>query len=183
VPRELNIHSVRGRLPVRYRVNPLIRFSSVAIQILISSYCLFVLFKYAPMQVSAWFRILPLVILFISLDTLIKHLTTLNELIFGEEFLMLRFILLPGKTIVYEKIVSMELRKVITYYVFLTWTDGSGKKRTLKTQASFPRMLEIMFNIADLAPQTTLNPELEKMIDLIRRMRENKEQTQTKTEA
>lgn len=68
------------------------------------------------------------------------------------------------------------LRKVITYYMFLEFTDRRGKTRVLKSPASFPKMLEIMYNIADLAPQARLNDELDKMVGVIRRVKERQGQ-------
>jgi len=119
-----------------------------------------------------------LLVLFVSLDALFRHFTTLNSVIFTPECLWFRYLLLPSVPIEYEKISSMELRKVITYYMFLEFTDRRGKTRVLKSPASFPRMMEIMYNIADLAPQARLNDELDKMVGVIRRMKEKQSEVE-----
>jgi len=123
-------------------------------------------------------KVLPLLVLFVSLDALFRHFTTLNSVIFTPECLWFRYLLLPSVPIEYEKISSMELRKVITYYMFLEFTDRRGKTRVLKSPASFPRMMEIMYNIADLAPQARLNDELDKMVGVIRRMKEKQSEVE-----
>ncbi len=166
--RELNIRSVRGRMPVRYRVNPITRGFGIIANILISGWCLYVLFTYVKADSAWWIKILPLVVLFFSLDTLLRHLTSLNSVVFTPECLWLRYILKPSVAIEYDRITSMELRKAITYHVFLGFTDRKGNKRIIKTQASFPRMIEIMYNIADLAPQIVMNEDLNKMVGVIR---------------
>jgi len=176
LPRELNIQSVRDRMPARYRVNPYLRWISVIAQLVVTVLCLYVLF-YKLTAVSSWLiRILPLVVLFVSLDSLFRHLTSLNEVLFTPECLWFRYILRPSVPIEYDRITSLELRKVLTYYVFLGFTDRSGKARVLKTQASFPRMLEIMFNIADLAPHVVMNQELDKMVHVIRDLKAKSDQ-------
>jgi predicted AAA+ superfamily ATPase len=62
--------------------------------------------------------------------------------------------------------------------MFLEFTDRRGKTRVLKSPASFPRMMEIMYNIADLAPQARLNDELDKMVGVIRRMKEKQSEVE-----
>ena len=111
-------------------------------------------------------------VLFISLDALFKHFTTLNSVIFTPECLWFRYLILPSVPIDYDKISRMELRRVVTYYMFLKITDQKGRERVLKSPASFPKMMEIMYNIADLAPQVQMNEELDKMMGVIRRLKD-----------
>ncbi len=176
MPRELNFESVRGAMPVRYRVPVLTRVLGILAHSLISGYCIFVLFFIIRNSTPFLMKFLPLVVLFISLDSLFKHFTTLNSVIFTPECLWFRYLLLPSVPIEYDRISAMELRKVITYYMFLEFTDRRGRKRTLKSPASFPKMMEIMYNIADLAPQAKLNDELDKMVGVIRRVKERQDQ-------
>ncbi|MDD3464345.1 MAG: hypothetical protein PHH07_02550 [Candidatus Cloacimonetes bacterium] len=178
MPRELNINSVRGRMPVRYRVPVLSRVLGIVAHIFISGYCIFVLFSVIRATSPFLMKVLPLLVLFVSLDALFRHFTTLNSVIFTPECLWFRYLLLPSVPIEYEKISSMELRKVITYYMFLEFTDRRGKTRVLKSPASFPKMMEIMYNIADLAPQARLNDELDKMVGVIRRMKEKQSEVE-----
>ncbi len=172
MPRELNIDSVRGRMPVRYRVPVIMRVLGISAHILISGYCLFILFTLVKSTSPILMKILPLVVLFISLDALFKHFTTLNSVIFTPECLWFRYLILPSVPIDYDKISRMELRRVVTYYMFLKITDQKGRERVLKSPASFPKMMEIMYNIADLAPQVQMNEELDKMMGVIRRLKD-----------
>ncbi len=176
MPRELNIESVRGRMPVRYRVPVLRRVLGIVTHLAISGYSVFILFTIVNADSPFLIRVLPLVLLFISLDALFRHFTTLNSVIFTSECLWFRYLLLPSVPIEYDKISNMELRRVIAFYMFLEFTDQRGKRRVLKNPASFPKMMEIMYNIADLAPQVRMNEELEKMITVIRRVMERQEQ-------
>ncbi len=178
MPRELNIQSVKGRMPVRYRVNPYGKFFSIVLHLAICLWCLYVIVSpnVRTQDWSVFYRVLPYVVLFVSLDSLFRHLTSLYALIFTPECLWFRYILRPSIAVEYDRILSMELRRMISYYMFLTFTDRNGSKRIIKTPASFPRMIEIMYNIADIAPQLVMNDELNKMIEVIRKYKASQEQ-------
>lgn len=168
MPREIKVRLVRDRMPVRYRVHPLIRFFMIGISVLIGAYALFFLFTYVFTD-SPWLvKFLPIMILFVALDSVLRHVTSLNSVIFTPECLWLRFLLKPSLAIPWEKIQSMEFRKTLTYYVYLTYLDARGNKRVFKTNASFPKMLEIMYNIADLTPNLAMDEKLAKMINYLR---------------
>lgn len=176
MPRELKIESVRGRMPVRYRKPVAMTVLGIVANLLIAGYSVWLLFTQLKASSPWLLKILPLVLLFVALDALIRHFTTLNSVIFTPECLWLSYLLLPSVPVEYDQISTMELKKVLTYQMILGFTDRQGKQRSIKSPASFPRMMEIMFNIADLSPQVRMNDELDKMISVIRRLRENKEQ-------
>lgn len=176
MPTELNIRTVRDNMPVRYRYNPVSKGISVLTHFLISGYCLYVLVVHVTAQSAWWMKYLPLVVLFVSLDSLVRHVTTLNSVIFTPECVWFRYILKPPNPIEYDRLISLELKKVITYYVFVVFTDRKGAKRIIKVPASFPKMIEILYNIADLSPQIIMNEELDKMIGVIRNLKARQEQ-------
>jgi hypothetical protein len=57
--------------------------------------------------------------------------------------------------------------------VYLKYTDARGRDRLFKTNASFPKMLEIMYNIADLCPQIQMNDELAKLVQVMQRIKDS----------
>lgn len=174
--RKLNIESVQGRMPVRYRVPVISRVLGIGAHLLISSYFIWFLFARVSVDSSFIIKILPILAIFISLDALLRHFSSLNSVVFTPECVWFRYLLLPSRAVEYENITKMELRKVITYYMYLTYTDQRGRLRVLKNPASFPKMIEIMYNIYDLAPQAQLDPELEKMMNAIKRLKEKQEE-------
>ena len=166
--KELNIQSVQGRMPVKFSVKTINRILGILFQAFIIFCCLLVLFTSLKKGSSVWLKIIPLIVLFVALDNLLRHLTTLNSLVFTPDYLWLKYLILPSVQIPYDNISKLELRKDITYNVFITYTDKKGKTRVLKCPASFPRMIEILYNIAELAPQAQMNDELAKMVNVIR---------------
>ncbi len=165
-------------MPVRYRVPVVTRVLGIGAHILISGYFIWLLFTKITLESPFLLKILPILALFVSLDALLRHFSSLNSVVFTPECVWFRYLLLPSRAVEYENIRTMELRKVITYYMFLTYTDQRGKVRVLKNPASFPKMIEIMYNIYDLAPQAQLDPELQKMMNAIQRVKKSQEDDQ-----
>jgi len=165
---KLNIQSVQGRMPVKYSVKTVNRILGIIFQAFILFCCLLILFTSLNKSTSIWLKIIPLVVLFVALDNLLRHLTTLNSLVFTPDYICLKYLLLPSVRVPYDSISKLELRKEITYNVYITFTDNKGKTRVLKCPASFPRMIEILYNISELAPQAQMNEELAKMVNVIR---------------
>jgi hypothetical protein len=179
MPQQVKVELIRDRMPVSYRVHPLIRFSMIGVSTLIGAYALYFLFTYVYVG-SPWLvRFLPIMILFVALDSVLRHVTSLNSVIFTPECLWLRFLLKPSLAIPWDKITSMEFRKFLTYYVYIGYIDGKGNKRVFKTNASFPKMLEVMYNIADLAPTLVMDEKLDKMIAYLREITNREDNPQT----
>lgn len=155
-------------MPVRYRVHPLQRYIGIGFTLLIIAYVLYFLITKINLDTPNFFKITSLVILYIGIDSFIRHVTTLNELIFTQECLWLRFVLKKSIPIPWENIKSLQLQKRITYYVYLGYMDEKGKLQVFKTAASFPKMIEILYNISDLTSEIAMNDELSKMIELLK---------------
>ncbi len=168
MPRQVRVESVKGRMPVRYRVHPFIRWPMVAISSLIAAYALYFLLTRVHSDDPWPIRYLPLMILFVGLDSVFRHLTSLNSVIFTPDGVWFRFLVKPPLVMVYDGILNMEFRRVLTYYVYFTYTDTKGNKRFFRTNASFPKMLEIMYNIADLAPNVVMDEKLDKMMKYLK---------------
>ena len=80
--RELNIQSVKGRMPVKFSVKTVNRILGILFQAFIIFCCLLVLFTSLKKGSSVWLKIIPLIVLFVALDNLLRHLTTLNSVVF-----------------------------------------------------------------------------------------------------
>lgn len=166
--REIKLQSVRERMPVSYRYNVISRTFMLFFASFISLYTIYFLVTRVTAETPMFFKILPMIILYISLDSVFRHVTSLNQVIFTAECLWLRFILKPSVPIPWDDIESMQLRKQITYYLHLGYKDIKGRKRMFKVNAAYPKMLEIIYNIADLSPNVVMNDELVKMISYLK---------------
>lgn len=170
MPRQIKIESVQGKMPRRYRVHPLLITIRVVMALALVAYSLYFLGRWVSADTHLILKILSLVILYIGLDSLFRHLTMLSSIIFTPECLWLRFPLKPSIPIPWENIEGAQLQKRITLYFILGYRDLKGRKRSFKTPASFPKMLEIMYNISALAPQAELNQELDGVVKYLKEL-------------
>lgn len=168
MPAEVNIESIRGRLPVRYRFNPFVRMFMIAITLGIGIYSIYFLAIYVNQDTPLIAKLIPIMILFVSLNSFIRHTTSLNSVIFTPECLWLRFILKPSIPIEYDKIESLTLQRNLAYYLYIGYWDAKDRKRIYKTSAAFPKMLEIMYNIVEMSPQIVLDEHLGKVMGYLK---------------
>jgi hypothetical protein len=170
---EIQIDQIRPEHPIHYRFPPFVRWGMVLVTTLVCIYSLYFLIKVVNSETPPFFKILPLIIMFIALDSALKHLTTLNCVTFYEDRIGFSYIIKPKLEIKYDDILYMELRKHITYYVQFRYLDAQGQEKMFSTPASFPKTLEIMLIIADLAPNIKLS---DKLSSAVQHMREKTEE-------
>jgi len=115
-------------------------------------------------NVTLFFKIISVVVLYISGSTLFKHLTSLNSVIIGNECLELRFLLRKRIIIPWYNFIGMEIYKVITHYWKLIYNDSKGKKRIFKTALAFPGIMNILLSIQDKKPDLELNELLRQVL-------------------
>lgn len=150
----------------RYRFHPLVRFLMLAIASLtfcLSLYFIFLIIpRYSP--VSLFFKILIIIILFISGNTVYKHLTALNSVIIREERLELTFLLRKRIVIPWENLVGMEIYKSVKHYWRLKYKDDKGNIKQITTALAFPGIWDILLTIQDRKPDLELNDLLAQVL-------------------
>lgn len=167
MPRQLNIESIKDKLPVRYRIHFLARGMMIAFALAIVGYSIFFLFSFVRGDTPLFYKILPLVICFVGVDSLLKHLFTLNSITFFEDHLAMGYIAKPSLRIPFTSMISMELKKKITFYLFLTYMDDKGIKTEFKIKGSFPKVLEIILGLYELVPGMELEPKMRKTCEYL----------------
>lgn len=167
MPRQLNIESIKDKIPVRYRIHLLARGSMIAFALAIVGYSIFFLISFVRADTPLFYKILPLVICFVGVDSLLRHLFTLNSITFFEDHLAMGYIAKPSLRIPYQNLISMELHKKITFYLFLTYKDDKGVTTEFKVKGSFPKVLEIILGLYELVPQLVLSPKMQKTCEYL----------------
>jgi len=109
-----------------------------------------------------------MIIIFVSLDSILRRVTNLSRVSFYDDNLTLAFMLKRSIIIPYQDIVSLQLKRKITYYLVIGYRDGRGQLQYYTTPASFPKMLEILLNIAELAPQAELKDKLPQIVEYLK---------------
>lgn len=131
-------------------------------------YSLYFLFNFVQYETPLFFKILPLIICFVGLDSILRKVTSLNSVTFTQDHLRLGYIAKRTKLIPYSKIQSIDLQKKITYYMQVSYTDEYGKAKLLITPASFPHILEIILNLADLAEEAEIPEKMQGVLDYLK---------------
>ncbi len=168
MPREIKIKSIRNQLPTRYCHPQVMRFFMIGISILVLAYSLYFVIRFVNSDTANFFKLLPLFIMFICLDSLFRQTTSLNCITFFPERLRFSYIIKKPLEIPYEAITELKLHRRITYYLHISYQDEQGMEQVFRTPASFPKILEIIVNIADLAPQAKLTDLLSKAVQHLR---------------
>ncbi|HRY83468.1 MAG TPA: hypothetical protein P5533_02420 [Candidatus Cloacimonadota bacterium] len=167
MPRQLNIESIKDKIPVRYRIHLVARLTMIAFALAIAGYSIFFLFSFVRADTPLFYKILPLVICFVGVDSLLKHLLTLNSITFYEDHLRMGYLAKAGLDIPYQNMISMELNKKITFYLHLTYRDEKGETNLFRVKGSFPKILEIILGLYELVPQLTLDPKMQKTCEYL----------------
>jgi hypothetical protein len=165
MPSEIKINSSPPEHPIHYRYPPLLRGFMVFSASLVCLYSLYFLIKVVDVKTPLFFKLLPLVIMFVAFDSVLRHLTSLNCVTFFEDRIRFSYIIKPNVQIKYTDILFMELKKHITYTVQIRYRDDAGVEKLFTTPASFPKTLEIMLIIADLSPNIKLSEKLSNVVE------------------
>lgn len=119
---------------------------------------------------TLFFKIASVIVLYVSSQTLFKHLTSLNSVIIDKDKIELRFLVRKMITIDWDNLTGMEIYKIITHFWKLTYLDNHGKKRIFKTSLAFPGIMDILISIQNHKPELEMN-ELLKQVLLYKRSR------------
>ncbi|WP_044278946.1 YdbT family protein [Candidatus Cloacimonas acidaminovorans] len=169
MPREIKVKSIRNELPATYRYSPWMRLIMLFVALAICIYAIFFFVKFVTGTTPMFFKVLPLIILFVALDSVFKQLTSLYSVTFYEDRICFGFLGKPKLIIPYENITSIDLTKQISFSIILKYKD-KDREKIFKTSASFPKILEILLNLADFAPQAQLNDLLGKVVNNLRNL-------------
>jgi len=168
MPVNRKITLIRDRIPVLYRYNPLARWLLIGISLLIVIYCVYFMLRFISSETPIFYKLLPLIIGFIALDSILRKVTSLNSVLFESGRLRLGFIAKTPVVIPYESIRALDLRRKITYYLVINYDDAKGKQRTFTTPASFPLILEVIVNIADLAHSAVIPETMKNLLEYVK---------------
>ncbi len=164
MPDEVN----KTDFPIRFSFPWYVRFFLILIAGVTAIYSLFFLTNYVYSDTPIFFKLLPTMILYVSLDTVFRHLTSLNRVTFTQDSLVLQAIAKKKLVIPYVNINNLVLKKRITYYVQIHYLDLDGNQKVYQSNASFPKMLTILLTIYDMSPNLELDEKLKDALEYIR---------------
>jgi len=168
MPAEPKVDPTYPQQPIHFRYSPFVRAIMVTFAVLVCLYSLYFLIVVVNADTPTFFKMLPLIIMVVSLNSALKHLTSLNCVTFFVDRIRYSYIIKRNVEIKYSDVLYMELRKQITYTVQIRYRNEKGEEKLFITPASFPKTLEIMLIIADLCPNIKLSEKLSNAVENLR---------------
>ncbi len=159
---------IRDLIPISYRYNQWIRFTMLLISTCVMAYTIFFLALQMHQEAPLLMKIIPFVVLYVAIDSILRHLTSLNSVTFTSDSLVLGFLAKHSIRIPYEMINRFEIIRKITMYLVLYYNDDNGKERTFQTNLSFPNMIKILMGIEDVATHVNIDEKLSAALQLYR---------------
>jgi hypothetical protein len=152
--------------PVKFSFNPLVRWFMLALATVVALYSLYFIISVIPRVPGAtlFVKTLSVLVLYLSLNAIYKHLTSLNRVVIGSDKLILSFLLRRTIRIPWDQLLGMEIYKVITHYWKLDFLDEQSKRKTFRTSLAFPGIMTILILIQQRKPDLKLNPLLEQVL-------------------
>ncbi len=162
------IRLIRDQIPVLYRYNPIARWLMILLSTLVVIYCVYFLLRFVNSETGMFYKLLPMFICFIALQSILGKVTSLNSVLFEKDYLRLGFIARRPIIIAYDDIRSLDLKRKITYYLVISYSDAKGKPAQYTTPASFPNILEVIVNIADLAHSAVIPETMKNLLEYVK---------------
>lgn len=152
--------------PMLYRFHPLVRFSMILLSMIAAGYGIYFIFILIPRyhDVTSFFKIVSVVVLYVALHTLYKHLTSLNSVIIRDDRLELGFLLRKKIIIPWTKLIEMKIYKAITHFWKITYKNDDNKVKSFKTSLAFPGIMDILLMIQDKKPDVEMNELLSQVL-------------------
>lgn len=151
----------------RYRFHPFVRGLMILLSSVALCYSVYFIVFLIPKTpgVTTFFKAVSVIILYVSLSTLYKHLTSLNSIRMSEDDLVFTFLLRKRITIPWGNLVGMEIYKAVIHYWKVAYIDSLGNKKTFKTSLAFPGIMNILIQIHNRKNNLEMNELLSKVLE------------------
>lgn len=169
----LKINYIQDQIPVKYRYHQGLRWFMILISFLMVVYSIFFMLNFVQAETPIFFKIMPLAICFVGLDSVLRKVTSLNSITFKPHHLEFGYIARRNIILPYDSIQSMDLSKKVSFNLFISYRDEKGAIQQLKAPGSFPHILEIIFNLAEMAKQAVIPEKMQGVVDYLKASADN----------
>ncbi len=146
----------RKGLPRSYRFNQFIRWFTILLAVFAIVYAAWVIFYKVDADSSKVVKFVPIVIIFLAVNSLITNLFTLNSIRLFEDKISFRYIGKKPVSVAWKDFTKLELSEGKRKTVKLIYSDN-GEEKDFRFFLSFPHILEVINSIAEMAPQMELD--------------------------
>ncbi len=157
-----NINQRKG-FPRSYWFNQFIRWFTIIFSFLAITYAFWIIFTRINTDSSNFIKIVPFLIIFFALNSLLRNLFTLNRLVFRLDCLEFHYLLRKTFYIAWEDFISIKMIRARQRILDITYRKSEGEAVQELTLA-FPKMLEILNAIIEMTPQVKLDDFMESIV-------------------
>jgi len=152
----LNINERKG-FPRSYWFNRFIRWFTIIFSFLAIIYAVWLNFNKVHTDSSNFTKLVPFLIIFFALNSLLRNLFTLNRLIFRQGGVEFAYLLKRNVYIPWKDFVSIKLTKARQKILDVHYRGSDGELKLQGLTLAFPNMLEILNGIIEMVPQAVLD--------------------------
>ena len=167
----IDINKNKG-FPRVYRFNQFIRWFTLAFGLAAILYAFWVIFEKIGFESKTFYKIVPFIILFLALNSVMRNLFSLNSILFADKEITFRFLARKSVIIPWNSIKKIVLSKSKRKHINIHYLKEE-KEKVFELTLAFPNMLEIINSIAELCPDVEYDQFLRNVII----SKEDKEET------
>jgi ABC-type multidrug transport system fused ATPase/permease subunit len=152
----IDINKRKG-FPRSYWFNQVIRWFTIVFSTLAIVYGGWLIVNKINADSSTFTKVVPFLVIFFALNSLLRNLFTINRLIFWSEGIGFTYLLKKNVFIRWHDILSIKLIKARQRILDIRYTAKDGEVKVHELTLAFPKMLEILNAIIEMVPQAELD--------------------------
>jgi len=158
----IDINKRKG-FPRTYYENRFVRYFVLLTALFVIYFAIDTMLHRVAADTSVWMKFLPIVMLFLALDSINRNVRSIHAIVFNQEAMKVRFLFTKAIHIPFDKIVAISFIKAKINSLKVVWND-EGKEREFLLPINFPRMLEILNAICEMNRSIQLDDFMQSVI-------------------
>ena len=146
--------------PRIYRFSPIIRSMTMIIAAFALVYSIWFIFSIVNIETKLILKILPVIIAFISAQTLIRHMLSLQKVVLESDGIVFSYVIRKPFVINFTQIRRMEMLETRPRAVKIIFESAPEHYKAFMMHVGFPHMVEILNGIVEM----TRNIELDEFL-------------------
>ncbi len=150
----------RREFPRIYRFSPIVRTMTMIIASFALIYSIWFIFSIVNVESHLILKILPVIIAFLSGQTLLRHTMSLQKVVLESDRIVFNYVIRKPFIIYYIQIKRMEMTEVKPRSVKIIFESAPEHYKAFLMRVGFPNMLEILNGVVEM----TRNLELDEFL-------------------
>jgi hypothetical protein len=158
----IDINSRKG-LPRSYRFNPFLRWFTFIFALAAIAYAIWMIWAKINASSPGFYKIVPFIILFLALNSLLKNLFSLNAVKIAQDQVVFSYWGRKSVKLKWENLERMEFSSGKQKQIVIKFHED-GVEKLFSFTINFPNMLEIVNSIAEMCPHLEFDDFMKNVI-------------------